>query len=69
MGSLSRHRAQQRFKEALEQRLSDNPSPSEIHSVYGEAVDELLDTAIDSVEIDAAARRLAVDPNAIDFPD
>lgn len=69
MGSLSRHRAQQRFKEALDQRLPDSPSPSEVHSVYEEAVDELLDIAIDSVELDAAAQRLAADPSAIDFPD
>jgi hypothetical protein len=69
MGSLSRHRAQQRFKEALDQRLPDNSSPSETHSVYRETIDELLDIAIDEEELDAASRRLASNPNAIDFPD
>lgn len=69
MGSLSRHRAQQRFKEALDQRLPDNPSPSETHTVYREAIDELLGIAIDSVELDAVSQRLATDPDAIDFPD
>lgn len=69
MGSLSRHRAQQRFKEALDQRLSDNPSPSEVHSVYKEAIDELLNIAVDSGELNAAARRLAAEPDAIEFPE
>lgn len=69
MGSLSRHRAQQRFKEALDQRLPDNPSPSETHSVYREAIGELLDIAIDAEELDAASRRLATNPDAIDFPE
>ncbi|EMA56731.1 hypothetical protein [Halococcus thailandensis] len=69
MGSLSRHRAKQRFKEALDQRLPDNPSPSETHSVYRETIDELLAIAIDEEELDAASRRLASNPDAIDFPD
>jgi hypothetical protein len=69
MGSLSRHRAQQRFKEALGQRLPDNPSPSETHSVYRESIDELLTIAIDAEELDAASRRVATDPDAIDFPE
>ena len=68
MGSLSRHRAQHRFTEALDQRLPTNPSPSETHSVYCEALDELLGIVIDVEELDAARRRLAPDPNAIDFP-
>jgi hypothetical protein len=69
MGSLSRHRAQQRFKEALDQRLPDNPSPNETHSIYHEAIDELLSIAIDAEELDAASHRLATDPDAIDFPE
>ncbi|EMA48078.1 hypothetical protein C450_20421 [Halococcus salifodinae DSM 8989] len=68
MGSLSRHRAKHRFKEALDQRLPDNPSPSETHSVYRESINELLDIAIDVEELDATTRRLAADPDAIDFP-
>lgn len=69
MGSLSRHRTQQRFEEALEQRLPDNSSPSETHSVYRESIDELLSIAIDTEELNAASRRVATDPNAIDFPE
>lgn len=69
MGSLSRIRAQNRFKQALDQRLPDNPSPSETHTVYREAIEELLDITVDSVELDAASQRLATDPDAIDFPD
>lgn len=69
MGSLSRQHAQERFKEALRQRLPDNPSPSETHSVYNEAIEELLGIAIDSVELDEASRQLASDPDAIDFPE
>lgn len=68
MRSLSRHRAQQHFKEALDQRLPDNPSPSETHSVYRESIGELLDIAIDVEELDAASQRLAADPDAIAFP-
>lgn len=69
MGSLSRHRAQERFREALDQRLQDNHSPSEMHSIYEEAVDELLTIGIDAEELNGAARRIAVDPDSIDFPD
>jgi len=68
MGSLSQHRAQQRFKQALGQRLPDTPSPSETHSAYEEAVEELLRIAIDAEELDKAARRVATDPDDIDFP-
>jgi hypothetical protein len=69
MGSLSRHRAQHRFKEALDQRLPNNPSPSETHSVYNEAIEELLKIAIDAEELDGVSHRFATDPDAIDFPD
>lgn len=68
MGSLSRMRAQNRFKEALDQRLPANPSPSETHTVYREAIEELLKIAIDAEELDGASQRLAADPDAIDFP-
>ncbi|MFA9517033.1 hypothetical protein ACERIT_07425 [Halopenitus sp. H-Gu1] len=69
MGSLSRHRAQQRFREALDQRLPDTSSPTETHSAYEEAIEELLGIALDADELNKAACRLATDPDAIDFPD
>jgi hypothetical protein len=69
MGSLSRHRAQQRFKEALDQRLPDNPSPGETQSVYNEAIEELLKIVIDSEELDGVSQRFATNHDAINFPD
>jgi hypothetical protein len=42
MGSLSRHRAQQRFRKALDQRLQDTSSPTETYSAYEEAIEELI---------------------------
>jgi hypothetical protein len=69
MGSLSRHRAQQRFRDALDQRLPDTPTPTETHSAYEEAIEELLGIAVDAGELNKAACRLAIDPDAIDFPD
>jgi len=68
MGSLSRHRAQQRFRDALKQQLSNTPTPTEVHSTYEEAIEELLGIAIDAEELNKAACRLATDPDAIDFP-
>jgi hypothetical protein len=61
--------AQNRFKQALEQRLPDNPSPSETHSTYNEAIEELLKIAIDSEELDRVSREFASNPDAIDFPE
>jgi pyruvate/oxaloacetate carboxyltransferase len=61
--------ARNRFKEALDQRLSDKPSPTETHTVYNEAIEELLKIAIDSVEIDDVSRQFASNPDAIDFPE
>lgn len=69
MGSLSRHRAQQRFRKALDQRLPDTSSPTETHSAYEEAIEELLGIALDADELNTAACRVATDPDAIDFPD
>lgn len=60
--------ARNRFKQALDQRLPDNPSPSETHTVYREGIDELLKIAIDAEELDKVSREFAAEPDAIDFP-
>ncbi len=69
MGSLSRHRAQQRFRKALDQRLQDTSSPTETYSAYEEAIEELIGLALNADELNKAACRVATDPDAIDFPD
>lgn len=69
MGSLSRHRAEQRFRKALDQRLPDTSNPTGTRPAYEEAIEELLGIAFDTNELNKAACRLATDPDAVDFPD
>ncbi|WP_254841553.1 MULTISPECIES: hypothetical protein [Haloarculaceae] len=69
MGSLSRHRAEQRFRKALDQRLPDTSNPTGTRSAYEEATEELLGIAVDTNELNKAACHLVTVPDAIDFPD
>lgn len=69
MGSLSRQRATNRFQTALQQRLDAAGDPNEAQQAYDDALDSLVDIAIDSVELDRVARQLATNPDAIDFPE
>ncbi|MDT3436753.1 hypothetical protein [Haloarcula sp. 1CSR25-25] len=69
MGSLSRHRAEQRFRKALDQRLPDTSNPTGTRSAYEEATEVLLGIAVYTNELNKAACHLATDPDAIDFPD
>jgi hypothetical protein len=68
MGSLSRHRAKQRFSKALDQLLPDTSNPTGTRDAYEDAIEELLGVAVDTPELNKAAYRLATDPDAIDFP-
>lgn len=67
MKNLSRLHSRDRFREALDQRLPDNPSPSELHSIYGETIEELLKIS-DWSELDHVSYQIASDPDDIDFP-
>lgn len=67
MGSLSRQRATNRFQTALQQRLDAAEDPNEAQQAYDDALDGLVNIAIDSVELDRVARNLATNPDAIDF--
>lgn len=68
MGSLTRQRAANRFQTALQQRLDAARDPNEAQQAYDDALDGLVDIAIDSVELDRVARNLATTPGVIDFP-
>jgi hypothetical protein len=69
MGSLSRHRAKQRFRKTLDQRLPDTSNPTGTRNAYEEAIEELLGVAVDTNELNKATCRLTTDPDAIDFPE
>lgn len=68
MGSLSHQRAENRFQTALQQRLDAASDPNAAHQAYDDALEALITIVIDEVELDRAARTLATDPDAIDFP-
>lgn len=69
MGQLSRHRAKERFRIALNQRLPEDENPTDERMVHQEAIGELLDIAMDSGELDRVTRSFADNPDAIDFPE
>jgi hypothetical protein len=69
MGTLSHHRAANRFQTALQQRLEAASDPNAAQQAYDDALEALISIAIDEVELDRAARALATDPDAIDFPE
>lgn len=69
MGDLTFERAQQRVRTALQQRLETTDSAHDTATIYEETVDRLLRIAIDEEELDRVAHELAVDPDAIEWPD
>jgi hypothetical protein len=69
MGTLSHHRAANRFQTALQQRLEAASDPNAAQQAYDDALEALISIAIDEVELDRAARALATDPDAFDFPE
>jgi hypothetical protein len=69
MGSLSRHRAANRFQTALRQRLDAASDPNEAQQAYDDTLEVLITIAADEIELDRVARELAVTPDTIDFPE
>jgi hypothetical protein len=69
MGSLSQQRAANRFQTALQQRLDVASDPNEAQQAYDDALEALINIAIDEIELDRVARELATNPDAIDFPE
>lgn len=71
MGSLSHQRAQERVQTAIRQRLDaiDEDDYEARERVFNEAISELAQMAIDSVELNRAAKSIAVNPEDIDFPE
>jgi hypothetical protein len=69
MGSLSRHRAANRFQTALQQRLDAASDPNEAQQAYDDALEGLIKIAIDEIEFDRVAWELATNPDTIDFPE
>lgn len=69
MGSLSRHRAANRFQTALQQRLDAASDPNEAQQAYDDALEGLIKIAIDEIELDRVAWELATNPDTIDFPE
>jgi|GEM_PF-6429311 len=68
MGSLSQHRAANRFQTALQQRLDAASDPNEAQQAYDDALEALVSIAMDEIELDRIAQKFATNPNAIDFP-
>jgi hypothetical protein len=67
MGSLAHHRAQNRVRTALTQRL--DAAPADEHTVhYDETIERLLRIALDAEELNRVAHELALDPTEIDWP-
>jgi hypothetical protein len=69
MGSLSHHRAANRFQIALQQRLDVASDPNEAQQAYEDALEGLICIVIDEIELDRVARELATNPDAIGFPE
>ena len=69
MGSLSQHRAANRFQTTLQQHLDAASDPNEAQQAYDDALEALINIAIDEIELDRVARELATNPDAIDFPE
>ena len=69
MGTLSHHRAANRFQTALRQRLDAASDPNAAQQAYDDALEALISIASVDVELDRAARSIATDPDAIDFPE
>jgi hypothetical protein len=69
MGSLSQQCAANRFQTALQQRLDVASDPNEAQQAYDDALEALINIAIDEIELDRVARELATNPDAIDFPE
>ncbi|WP_255152990.1 hypothetical protein [Halorarius halobius] len=69
MGSLSRHRAANRFQTALQQRLDAASDPNEAQQAYDDALEGLIKIASDEIELDRVAWELATNPDTIDFPE
>jgi len=69
MGSLTRQRSRERFYDALQQRLRRAENSVKKQQVCSEAIDKLVDIAIDEEELDRVSRELAVRPEEIEFPD
>jgi hypothetical protein len=69
MGSMTLMRAQNRFTDALQQKLDTVETAEEREGVYKTAIDELVKVAMDGEEIHRIAVYLAEDPEALDWPD
>ena len=67
MGSLSQHRAANRFQTALQQRLDAASDPNEAQQAYDDALEALVSIAIDEIELDRIAQEFATNPDAIGF--
>jgi len=68
MGSLSQHRAANRFQTALQQRLDAASDPNEAQQAYDDALEALVSIAMDEIELDRIAQEFATNPDAIGFP-
>jgi hypothetical protein len=69
MGDLTHNHAQTRVRTALNQHLEAAETPPDQHAVYEDVIDRLLRIAIDEEELDRLATNLAIDPDAIDWPE
>jgi hypothetical protein len=68
MGSLSQHRAANRFQTTLQQHLDAASDPNEAQQAYDDALEALVSIAIDEIELDRIAQEFAINPDAIGFP-
>jgi|AntDeeMetagen192_2_1112575.scaffolds.fasta_scaffold12189_3 hypothetical protein len=68
MGGVTLMYAQERFIEALDERLEEVDDPNERESIYRQCVERLSELSADEVALDNFSKEIAVEGSSVVFP-